>query len=109
VELPSLLETTQGEIQKLLSSAQDLSLRRYDLVDRLSRLIGELDSDQSQEEGEGNGGTLLDQLEGLQTELERLEVSLDWVSAVERVVQLRQVHLVSRPHDAELILAVRIS
>jgi hypothetical protein len=100
VELPSLLETTQGEIQKLLSSAQDLSLRRYDLVDRLSRLIGELDSDQSQEEGEGKGGTLLDQLEGLQTELERLEVSLDWVSAVERVVQLRQVHLVSRPHDA---------
>lgn len=96
MELPTLLDSSQGEIQSLLSSAQDLSLRRYDLVDRLSRLIAELDTDVEdgveEDKGKGRGkGTLLDQLEGLQTELERLQVSLDWISAVERVVLLRLV------------------
>jgi hypothetical protein len=59
-------------------------------------LIGELDAvavhDEGEEEDKGKsrgGSTLLDKLEGLQTELGRLEVSLAWISAIERVVVLR--------------------
>lgn len=59
-------------------------------------MIGELhavavqDEGEEEDKGKAKGGlTLLDQLEGLQTELGRLEVSLAWISAVERVVVLR--------------------
>jgi hypothetical protein len=82
VELPILLETTQGEIQNLLTSTQGLSSRRFGLVDKLSRLIVDLNSE------EGEEGTILDRLEGLQDELERLEVSHGWIEVVERVVLL---------------------
>lgn len=61
-------------------------------------MIGELDAvavqDEGEEEDKGKakgGSTLLDQLEGLQIELGRLEVSLAWISAVERVVVLRYI------------------
>ena len=70
VELPKLLEFTQGEIQSLLSSTQGLSSRRFGLVDKLSRLIVDLNSEDG---GEGEKGTTLDRLEGLQDELGRLE------------------------------------
>ena len=92
VELPTLLEYTQGEIQSLLSSAQSLSLRRYDLVDRLGRLIVDLDSDADTDEGGQRGPrgrTTLEQLENLQDELGRLEASLSWIEVVERIVCLR--------------------
>jgi hypothetical protein len=82
VELPKLLDITQTEIQALLTSTQGLSTRRFGLVDKLSRLIVDLNSE---EEGEG---TILDRLEGLQDELERLEVSHGWIEVVERVVLL---------------------
>jgi len=97
VELPKLLESTQTEIQALLSSTQGLATRRFELVDKLSRLIVDLNSDAGGEAGEvdgeggGKGVTVLEQLEGLQDELERLEVSYTWIEIIERVVSLSYV------------------
>ena len=87
MELPKLLDTTHLEIQELLSSTQGLSTRRFGLVDTLSRLIVDLNSE---DEGEGDGGkgTILERLEGLQDELGRLEVSSSWIELVEKVVLL---------------------
>ena len=85
MELPKLLDITQTEIQALLTSTQGLSTRRFGLVDKLSRLIVDLDSE---EEGGQGKGTILDRLEGLQDELERLEVSHGWIEVVEKVVLL---------------------
>lgn len=82
VELPKLLETTHTEIQTLLTSTQGLSSRRFGLVDKLSRLIVDLNSE------EGGEGTILDRLEGLQDELARLEAASGWIEVVERVVLL---------------------
>jgi hypothetical protein len=82
VELPKLVDITQTEIQTLLTSTQGLSSRRFGLVDKLSRLIVDLNHE------EGGEGTILDRLEGLQDELERLEVSSSWIEVVERVVLL---------------------
>ena len=83
MELPKLLDITQTEIQTLLTSTQGLSSRRFGLVDKLSRLIVDLNSD-----AEGEKGTILERLEGLQDELTRLEVSHGWIEVVERVVLL---------------------
>ena len=82
VELPKLLDITQTEIQTLLTSTQGLSSRRFGLVDKLSRLIVDLNSE------EGGKGTILERLEGLQDELTRLEVSHGWIEVVERIVIL---------------------
>ena len=87
VELPKLLDTTHSEIQELLSSTQGLSTRRFGLVDTLSRLIVDLNSE-DEGEGEGGKGTILERLEGLLDELGRLEVSSSWIELVERVVLL---------------------
>jgi hypothetical protein len=89
VELPKLVDITQTEIQTLLTSTQGLSSRRFGLVDKLSRLIVDLNS-----EAEGEKGTILDRLEGLQDELARLQASSGWIEVVERVVLLSQVPLV---------------
>jgi hypothetical protein len=89
VELPKLVDITQTEIQALLTSTQGLSTRRFGLVDQLSRLIVDLNSEE-----EGEKGTILDRLEGLQDELGRLEVSSSWIEVVERVVALSQAPLV---------------
>jgi len=95
VELPKLLESTQTEIQALLSSTQGLATRRFELVDKLSRLIVDLNSNAGGEagdgEGSGRGVTVLEQLEGLQDELGRLEVSYSWIEIIERVVSLSYV------------------
>ena len=82
MELPKLLDITQTEIQTLLTSTQGLSSRRFGLVDKLSRLIVDLNSE------EGGEGTILDRLEGLQDELARLEAASGWIEVVERVVLL---------------------
>ena len=87
VELPKLLDTTHSEIQELLSSTQGLSTRRFGLVDTLSRLIVDLNSE-DEGEGQGGKGTILERLEGLLDELGRLEVSSSWIELVERVVLL---------------------
>lgn len=87
MELPKLLDYTHSEIQELLSSTQGLSTRRFGLVDTLSRLIVDLNSE-DEGEGEGGKGTILERLEGLQDELGRLEVSSSWIELVERVVLL---------------------
>lgn len=87
VELPKLLDTTQGEIQNLLSTTQGLATRRFGLVDKLSRLIVDLNSESDTNEGKDQG-TVLERLEGLQDELGRLEVSYTWIEIIERVVSL---------------------
>ena len=87
-ELPILLEKTQSQLQEFLSTAQNLSLKRYDLGDRLTRLINDLSEEAPLLDEEG-GRTVLTQLEGLEAELGRLEASLAWVGVVERVVSLR--------------------
>ena len=87
MELPKLLDYTHSEIQELLNSTQGLSTRRFGLVDTLSRLIVDLNSE-DEGEGEGGKGTILERLEGLQDELGRLEVSSSWIKLVERVVLL---------------------
>jgi hypothetical protein len=59
-------------------------------------LIVDLNSDaedESEREGDRKGrGTVLEQLEKLQDELGRLEVSYSWIEVVERVVSLSYVH-----------------
>lgn len=88
VELPILLEQTQAQLQTFLTSAQTLSLERYDLADRLTRLVNDLGEEAPTLEGK-RGNTVLTQLEGLQDELGRFESSMAWVGVVERVVLLR--------------------
>ena len=87
MELPKLLDYTHSEIQELLNSTQGLSTRRFGLVDTLSRLIVDLNSE-DEGEGEGGKGTILERLEGLQDEVGRLEVSSTWIELVEKVVLL---------------------
>jgi hypothetical protein len=96
--LPALLQTTQERLGSLLSSAQDLSLQRYTLADKLSTLISELDSSASAATAEDQpdgpavavkGRTVLEQMEEMQDELARLEAGLVWVSVLEQVLALR--------------------
>ncbi len=101
--LPGLLQSTQERLQKLLESAQELSIKRYALADQLSTLISELDSsrgtdskidgtntngNETQKE-QSEGKTILEQMEELQNELSRLEAGLVWVGVIEQVVVLR--------------------
>lgn len=83
-----------------MTSAQELSLQRYDLSDRLTRLVNDLaeevpvpvlDGVEGHEAKGGRSETILSQLEGLQDELRRLEGSLAWIGVLERVVLLRYV------------------
>jgi len=97
VLLPDLLDKTQGRLQDFLSAAQSLSLERYATADKLSHLISELSSTSAEDDHDldGLGGqskkgqTVLEQLEVLQSELERLEAGLIWAAALEQVMGLR--------------------
>lgn len=69
-------------------------MKRYDLADRLTRLVNDLSEDAPPLDGK-KGKTVLTQLEGLGEELGRLEASLAWVGVVERVVLLRYAPILS--------------
>ena len=89
--LPALLQSTQERLGALLKSAQDLSLQRYALADKMSTLVSELDSSvpkQSDSE-EKRGQTVLEQMEVMQAELAHFEAGLLWVSVLEQVLVLR--------------------
>ena len=87
--LPSLLADTQTKLQEFLSSAQESSVERYTLVEKLSGLLSELDETQEPLEGQEQGQTLLEQIEGMQTELQRLEAGLAWAGMMEQILTLR--------------------
>jgi hypothetical protein len=98
-QLPQLLEQTRTRLQSFLSSAQTLSLERYSLADRLANLVNELNADappiseltKGGYGGTTSGRTVLEQMEGLQYELQRLEAGLAWVGVLEQVLVLRYV------------------
>lgn len=93
MQLPQVLEDTQTRLQTFLSSAQSLSLERYALADKLANLVNELDANAPPLESKDGytraGRTVLQQMEGLQQELERLEAGLAWVGVLEQVLLLR--------------------
>ncbi|KAK8869829.1 hypothetical protein IAR55_000397 [Kwoniella newhampshirensis] len=103
--LPGILEETQEKLQTLLSSAQGLSLKRYELADKLANLVSELSSNNDVEsEGETKdqprGKTVLEQMEGMQDELGRLEAGLVWARALEQVVTLSEATLDPSNHKS---------
>lgn len=88
----------------LLRSAQDLSLERYALADKMSTLISELNSGEAKSNGDTNGQrdagqeatqerqkSVLKRMETMQTELQHLEAGLLWISVLEQVLVLRYV------------------
>jgi hypothetical protein len=85
-----VLDETQEKLQVFLGSAQQLSLKRYALADKLATLVNELNAGQ---DGQGaqaeREGTLLEEMEKLQVELGRLEAGLAWVTVLERAMGLR--------------------
>ena len=95
--LPSVLQSTQERLGSLLKSAQDLSLHRYALADKISSLVSELDSSipKQSDVDEKRGQTVLEQMEVMQAELARFEAGLLWVSVLEQVLVLRCVAISS--------------
>lgn len=89
--LPTLLQETHTQLQNFLKSAQDLSLKRYTVVDQLSGLITELNAplDPDNPAAIDTQGTLLKRMKAMQDELGRLEAGLAWANIVEQVVKLR--------------------
>ncbi|WWD15898.1 hypothetical protein CI109_100322 [Kwoniella shandongensis] len=123
--LPPKLEETQEKLQTLLSSAQGLSLKRYELADKLANLVSELSSSNEPQpkhqhdggaEAEGSeekGGeeqraekTVLEQMEEMQVELGRLEAGLAWARALEQVVTLSEATLSTTNHKPSPLAAL---
>lgn len=89
----------------LLRSAQDLSLERYALADKMSTLISELNSGEAKSNGrtdeqrdagqeatqEERQESVLERMETMQRELQHLEAGLLWISVLEQVLVLRYV------------------
>jgi hypothetical protein len=95
------LEETHTKLQTFLSSASELSVERYTVVDNLSNLIAELTAAEDGAEGQ----TLLGQMEEMQAELARLEAGLAWASIMEQVLRLRYVRRSGRADGSEEILS----
>ncbi|WVQ98696.1 hypothetical protein IAU59_005827 [Kwoniella sp. CBS 9459] len=124
--LPQQLTDTQTRLQTLLSSAQEISLQRYRIADQLASLVTDLSSSHNTgslthddtpingEQGEARSslagssgsGTILEQLEGLQAELGRLEAGLAWAKVLEQVVVLSERTLDSKSHRPSALAAI---
>ena len=104
--LPGELQSAQEKLGALLRSAQELSLERYALADKMSTLIAELNpssdtdkssgSDVETDEGQGTSRreksrSVMEQMEAMQAELQHLEAGLLWISVLEQVLVLRYV------------------
>lgn len=94
--LPGLLNDAHDRLQKLLSEAQNLSLQRYTVADKLAGVINEISwegsldgAEATSSDGQQKSETLLRQMELLESELSRLEAGLTWVTVLEKVVLLR--------------------
>ncbi|WRT67124.1 uncharacterized protein IL334_004090 [Kwoniella shivajii] len=110
--LPDQIEQTQSRLQVLLNSAQELSLNRYSIADKLSNLVSDI-SQTSQRGGvdidksiKGEGVTILDQLESLQSELNRLEAGLSWTRVLEQVITLSETTLNPSSHKPSPLAAL---
>jgi hypothetical protein len=97
--LPKLLYDTQTKLQNLLSSAQELSLQRYQLADKLAALVSELSSEEPSRETEQEH-SVMEQMKIFQTELAKLQAALTWVTVLDQTVTIRWVW----PDDAEQTL-----
>ncbi|OCF36565.1 hypothetical protein I316_01816 [Kwoniella heveanensis BCC8398] len=129
--LPQQLADTQTRLQTLLSSAQELSLQRYKIADQLAHLVADLSSSSSpgadaadddpireqHDQGQGqrkgkeiaaraSSETILEQLEGLQAELGRLEAGLAWARVLEQVVVLSERTLDPSSHNPSALSAI---
>ncbi|AAW41871.2 hypothetical protein CNBB3130 [Cryptococcus deneoformans B-3501A] len=111
--LPSLLSNTQDSLQQLLQSAQELSLQRYNLADKLSELIGDISGSV---EGQGTldaeakirnkQRTILNELEGLQNDLGNLQAGLAWTNMLEEAVALSDSTLNPQNHKPSPLVAL---
>ncbi|EIW69690.1 hypothetical protein M231_06298 [Tremella mesenterica] len=106
--LPGLLDETQTRLQTFLSSAQDLSLKRYALADQLVQLLSDLSSSSGTEKSEDEElrRTVLDQMKGLQAELTRLEAGLSWIQVLEKLLILRDQILNQKNHHPSPLAAL---
>ncbi|KIR53163.1 hypothetical protein I315_04199 [Cryptococcus gattii Ru294] len=111
--LPSLLSKTQDSLQLLLQSAQELSLQRYNLADKLSELIGDISESVEGEEildaeaaGRDKQETILNELEGLQNDLGNLQAGLTWTSMLEEAVALSDSTLDPQNHNPSPLAAL---
>ncbi|WVW83112.1 hypothetical protein I302_105130 [Kwoniella bestiolae CBS 10118] len=106
--LPKQIEDTQAKLQALLSSAQELSLRRYSIADKLANLVEDLSGPTSSEDepAKEKGQSILSQLEVLQSELSRLEAGLAWAKVLEQVVILSEKTLDPAHHKPSPLAAL---
>ncbi|KAK4688656.1 RAD50-interacting protein 1, partial [Tremellales sp. Uapishka_1] len=107
--LPKALEETQTRLQEFSSSAQNISLERYALADRLANLVKELSSDavlEVEDEGKAGQTTVLEQMESLQADLNKLEAGLAWASGLEQVVVLSERTLAPSSHNPSPLAAL---
>ncbi|WWC90049.1 uncharacterized protein L201_004981 [Kwoniella dendrophila CBS 6074] len=113
--LPEQIESTQTKLQTLLSSAQELSLQRYSIADKLANLVSDLsssDTNTEQDDNVADGQTkdntesILSQLESLQSELGKLEAGLAWAKILEQVVVLSEKTLDKTNHKPTPLSAI---
>ncbi|OCF54147.1 hypothetical protein L486_08343 [Kwoniella mangroviensis CBS 10435] len=104
--LPKQIINTQARLQTLLSSAQELSLQRYSIADKLANLVSDVSDGNSHSTDDDSGirqkrESILGQLEVLQSELSRLEAGLAWAKVLEQVVILseRTLNPLSHKHS----------
>ncbi|WWC69475.1 uncharacterized protein I206_103416 [Kwoniella pini CBS 10737] len=101
--LPKQIEVTQEKLQVLLSSAQELSIQRYSIADKLANLVSEISTTG---ENQSNGQSILNQLEILQNELSRLEAGLQWAKILEEVINLSEKTLNPTSHKPSPLAAL---
>ncbi|ORX39873.1 TIP-1 family-domain-containing protein [Kockovaella imperatae] len=114
--LPDMLHAAQERLQKLLESAQSLSIQRYALADKLGNLIAELQSSaetdgSSREEDNRSGNrkqSVLEQMESMSSELARLEAGLAWATILEQVVVMSEQILSPQTHHPSPLGALPI-
>ncbi|WWD01416.1 hypothetical protein V866_008360 [Kwoniella sp. B9012] len=108
--LPKQIEDTQARLQTLLSSAQELSLQRYSIADKLANLVSGISDGSSTSNEDGGirykGESILGQLEVLQSELCRLEAGLAWAKVLEQVVILSEKTLNPLSHKPSPLAAL---
>ncbi|WWC61139.1 uncharacterized protein I303_103718 [Kwoniella dejecticola CBS 10117] len=109
--LPLQIEQTQEKLQALLSSAQDLSLQRYSIADKIANLVSEISSPLLTPANDApsdakQGESILGQLEVLQGELSRLEAGLQWAQVLEQVIILSEKVLDPNSHRPSPLAAL---
>ncbi|WVQ81558.1 hypothetical protein IAT38_003682 [Cryptococcus sp. DSM 104549] len=111
-ELPPLLDQTHSGLQTLLHSAQELSIQRYDLADKVVNLVSDIGGGTKKDEGreavnkKTDSNPVLLQVELLQEELGKLEAGLAWAKILEEVVGLSEATLNPANHKPSPLAAL---